>query len=104
SPNGGSGAVRFLKFAATRRTALGVLAAVLIVTASWLAGCSSSRPAAQHTPLQVQVGDGWLQGTMSQGAREFLGVPYAAPPARFAAPQPARPWNGVRSATAHGPA
>jgi para-nitrobenzyl esterase len=96
--------VRFLKFAAKQRTTFGVLGTVLIGTASWLAGCSSSSPAAQDTPPRVHVGDGWLRGTMSQGAREFLGVPYAAPPARFAAPQPARPWNGVRSATAHGPA
>lgn len=36
----------------------------------------------------------------------FLGIPFAAPPTggrRFAAPQPAEPWSGVRDATAFGP-
>ena len=83
---------------------MGVLGVVLAVTASGLAGCTSSGSAAPDAQLQVHVSDGWLRGTVSQGVREFLGVPYAAPPARFAPPQPARPWQGVRSATAHGPA
>ena len=82
----------------------GVLGAVLALTAPGLAGCTSSGTAGPAAQLQAHVGDGWLQGTMSQGVREFLGVPYAAPPTRFAPPQPARPWNGVRPATAHGPA
>jgi hypothetical protein len=50
--------VRFLKFAAKQRTTFGVLGTVLIGTASWLAGCSSSSPAAQDTPPRVHVGDG----------------------------------------------
>jgi para-nitrobenzyl esterase len=57
--------------------------------------------------LTVRTEEGWLRGTVSQGAREFLGVPYAAPPVydlRFAPPQPARPWSGVRPATVQGPA
>jgi para-nitrobenzyl esterase len=84
--------------------AIGALGALLTLIAPGLAGCTSSGPAAPDAQLQVHVSDGWLRGTVSQGAREFLGVPYAAPPVRFAAPEPARPWNGVRSAKAHGPA
>jgi para-nitrobenzyl esterase len=83
---------------------IGVLVALLTLTVPGLAGCTSSGSAAQGAQLQAHVAEGWLQGTMSQGVREFLGVPYAAPPARFAPPQPARPWSGVRPATAHGPA
>jgi para-nitrobenzyl esterase len=81
---------------------IGALAAVLTLTAPGLAGCASSGSSGAQP--QVQVSDGTLQGVMSQGVREFLGVPYAAPPVRFAPPQPARPWDGVRSAAAHGPA
>jgi len=36
----------------------------------------------------------------------FLGIPFAEPPVgglRFAAPEPARPWEGVRDALEHGP-
>lgn len=91
-----------------------VFGAVLAVAASGLAGCTSAGSASAGSAsagsataaaqLQVHVSDGWLRGTVSQGSREFLGVPYAAPPARFAPPQPAPPWPGVRPATAHGPA
>jgi para-nitrobenzyl esterase len=96
--------VRFSKFAANRRMTIGVLGAVLALTVPGLAGCTSSGPAAPDAQLQVHVSDGWLRGTVSQGVREFFDVPYAAPPVRFAPPLPARPWNGVRSAKAHGPA
>jgi para-nitrobenzyl esterase len=84
--------------------ALCVIGAVLTLTVPGLAGCTSSGSAAPDAQSQVQVSDGWLQGTVTQGVREFLGVPYATPPVRFASPQPARPWTGVRSAKAHGPA
>lgn len=83
---------------------------LLAATLLGLTACSSPAPAARATPgrpVLVRVSDGWLRGTVSQGVREFLGIPYAAPPVhdlRFAPPQPARPWNGIRSATAHGPA
>jgi para-nitrobenzyl esterase len=81
-----------------------VLGVLLAVATPGLAGCTSSGSAAPDAQLQVHVSDGWLRGTVSQGAREFLGVPYAAPPVRFAPPQQARPWPGVRPATAPGPA
>lgn len=99
--------MRFGKRAGNRRAVFGVLGAVLAVTVLGLTGCTSPGSAAPAVPVLVRVSDGWLRGTVSQGAREFLGVPCAAPPVhdlRFAPPQPARPWSGVRSATAHGPA
>jgi para-nitrobenzyl esterase len=85
--------------------------AISVLVALGLGGCTSSGSAVRATSgapeLTVHVGDGSLRGTVSQGVREFLGVPYAAPPVRdlrFAPPRPARPWAGVRSATARGPA
>ena len=99
-----------------RRRAVGVLAVVLGVAMLGLTGCTSSGPAAPPVPgppapgppgLTAHVSDGWLRGGESDGVREFLDVPYAAPPVgnlRFAPPQPTRPWPGVRAATAHGPA
>jgi para-nitrobenzyl esterase len=59
---------------------------------------------ASGAPL-VTVQQGTLQGTVVNTTREFLGIPYAAPPVgnlRFAPPQPPVPWTGIRQATAFG--
>ncbi|XP_049872487.1 juvenile hormone esterase-like [Pectinophora gossypiella] len=60
---------------------------------------------------QVRVSEGILEGEMLDnvfGGRytSFKGIPYAEPPIgdlRFKAPQPPKPWNGVRSAKEFGP-
>lgn len=54
----------------------------------------------------VRVADGVLHGMVGGGTRQFLDVPYAAPPTgsrRFRPPEPALPWPGVRNATQAGP-
>ncbi len=61
--------------------------------------------AAMSSPLVVQTDKGAVRGTLSGGVREFLGIPYAAPPVgalRWRAPRPAAPWAGVRDATSPG--
>jgi para-nitrobenzyl esterase len=53
----------------------------------------------------VRVEQGRLRGVPCEHGYRFLGIPYARPPAetgRFAAPQPARPWDGVRNAYEYG--
>lgn len=48
-----------------------------------------------------------VAGRTTDGAQEFLGIPYAAPPTgdrRFRAPRPAARWDGVRQATHQAPA
>ncbi|WP_051466591.1 carboxylesterase/lipase family protein [Actinomadura oligospora] len=55
----------------------------------------------------VRTDHGVVRGSTVDGVDKFLGVPFAAPPVgdrRFAAPAPARRWNGVRQATSYGPA
>jgi para-nitrobenzyl esterase len=50
---------------------------------------------------------GWVQGNEGGAGCDYLGVPYATPPVgalRFAPPEPARPWSGVRAATDFGAA
>jgi para-nitrobenzyl esterase len=74
-----------------------VTAALLVAT---LAACGSG-PASD--PAAVRVADGQLRGTLTDGHRRFVGIPFAAPPVgplRWRSPQPEQPWTGVRDATA----
>ena len=68
----------------------------------WLAGC--------HEDLYVKVESGWLKGVWADATkgntRIFLGIPYATPPVgdlRFAPPQPAQRWPGLKRAEQFGP-
>lgn len=81
---------------------LGLVGAVL------LGGCATmpDAPAARSEPL-VSTSGGKLQGVVEGGLTVFRGIPYAAPPVddlRWAPPQPAARWSGVRDASAFGPA
>src|SRR5262249_45697443 len=51
---------------------------------------------------QVRIESGLLAGTSANGVESFKGIPFAAPPVgplRWRAPQPQRPWHGIRDAT-----
>src|SRR3954470_5543105 len=55
---------------------------------------------------EVRSAAGVLRGSREAGLAVFRGIPFAEPPVgdlRFAAPQPARSWDGVRPALAYGP-
>ena len=71
----------------------------LLMLATW------SVAAAFATVDEVRVESGRLKGTISNGVVVFKGIPFAAPPVgenRWRAPQPAKPWSGVRAATEFG--
>ncbi|WP_346133032.1 carboxylesterase/lipase family protein [Lentzea roselyniae] len=56
--------------------------------------------------VEARVSGGMVRGTVESGVAVFRGIPFAAPPVgdlRFAAPQPAAAWDGVRDASAFGP-
>ncbi|NKE61704.1 carboxylesterase/lipase family protein [Lentzea sp. PSKA42] len=56
--------------------------------------------------VEVRVSAGTVRGASESGVGVFRGIPFAAPPVgalRFAAPQPAPAWEGVREALAFGP-
>jgi para-nitrobenzyl esterase len=56
---------------------------------------------------EARVEGGALHGAVEDGVVRFLGIPYAAPPVgerRWAPPEAPPAWQGVREATAHGPA
>ncbi len=64
---------------------------------------SAAATVAHHSrtqPLVVRTRDGRVRGLYAGAAREFLGIPYAAPPLgklRWRPPQPAKPWKGIKS-------
>ena len=54
----------------------------------------------------VKVSGGQLQGVVADGVASFKGIPFAAPPVndlRWKAPQPAKPWTGIRKADVFAP-
>ncbi len=56
----------------------------------------------RQSPLVVRTDTGAVRGMLTADAREFLGIPYAAPPTgalRWRPPRPAARWRGVRDAT-----
>ena len=75
--------------------------------AAAISSVTAGRPAAgeasgRSAPLVVRTDKGAVRGLYARNAREFFGLPYAAPPVgslRWRPPQPARPWTGVRNAT-----
>lgn len=55
----------------------------------------------------VKTESGPIRGTIEEGVRVFLGIPYAAPPVgdlRWKPPQPVASWTQVKEVTAFGPA
>jgi para-nitrobenzyl esterase len=52
----------------------------------------------------VQTQAGRVSGTTERDVTTFLGIPYAAPPKRFALPALRAPWSGTFAATERGPA
>ena len=46
---------------------------------------------------------GKVEGFLKDGVYQWRGIPYAAPPKRFQAPEECEPWEGVRDAKNFGP-
>jgi para-nitrobenzyl esterase len=92
--------LRFLAVTSAAGLALGVT-----LLAPGTAATAAAQQHGQLAPLVVRTRDGRVRGLYNDAAREFLGVPYAAPPVgalRWRPPQPARPWTGIRNARAPG--
>lgn len=54
---------------------------------------------------EVKIETGKLKGVAREGVVSFKGIPFAAPPVgdlRWRPPQPAKPWTGIRQASAFG--
>ena len=54
----------------------------------------------------VQTDSGKIRGTAAEGVLAFKGIPFAQPPVgplRWRAPQPVKPWDGIRDTVAFSP-
>jgi para-nitrobenzyl esterase len=81
----------------------GVLSRAL-ATAVAVALCPFAPALAQIQTAKVAGGE--LQGVVMDGVASFKGIPFAAPPIgdlRWRAPQPVKPWTGVKKADSFGP-
>src|SRR5215472_12149975 len=68
-------------------------------------GVTSSSRGQNRTDIVMTV-DGPVKGIIKQNVRQFLGIPYAAPPVgdlRWRPPQTRTPWRGPRDTVAFGP-
>ncbi len=91
-------------FISGRHIAGGLTALGLALTLAGCGGGSDTPP--PPDPLTVKTSDGAVHGAASGAMREFLGIPYAAPPQgdlRWKAPVAPAPWQATREATAFGP-
>lgn len=82
------------------------LFAVALALAGWIIPGVGSAETAPPSP-RVKTAAGIVEGSWEGESAVFKGLPYAAPPVadlRWRAPQPARPWQGVRKADAFGKA
>jgi len=79
--------------------------ALLLPTSAHAAPAATAGQGHGNGGLIVRTDRGLVQGKPAEGIRQWLGVPYAAPPVgalRWAAPQPAARWTGIRQATSYG--
>ena len=79
----------------------------LPLNSAWLTVALLALASAATAQNAVQTTSGTVEGTTTaNGIRLFRGVPFAAPPVdelRWRAPQPVKPWTGVRGAKQFGP-
>ncbi|EDY54756.1 MULTISPECIES: carboxylesterase/lipase family protein [Streptomyces] len=83
-----------------------------LLCGAMISGAAGSSKAAHRTEAGrgrpatvVRTDAGLVEGGLGTDTRMFQGIPYAAPPVghlRWASPQPAASWSGVRSATEPG--
>jgi para-nitrobenzyl esterase len=81
--------------------------ALLAVVAACAAPAATPPARPRPSALEIATDRGLVVGHARDGVREFLGIPYAAPPTgalRWRPPQPAAAWTAPRDATRHRPA
>ncbi|AUS81015.1 hypothetical protein C1701_24750 [Actinoalloteichus sp. AHMU CJ021] len=90
----------------TRHRPLTTTLALAVALALLIPAALAGHPPPTPDPTLVRVDTGLLKGHHDTDHRDFLGIPYAAPPVgdlRWQPPHPPPPWTGTRDATTPGP-
>ena len=77
-----------------------------LVAGIFMATLLAIAPFALSQIQNVKSTGGQLQGVVIDGVSSFKDIPFAAPPVghlRWAAPQPAKGWTGIKKADAYAP-
>ncbi|HXH15922.1 MAG TPA: carboxylesterase family protein [Sphingomonas sp.] len=80
-------------------------ASILSITTSLIAATIAVATSAQTAIPVAKVDGGTVTGVVDKTVVAFKGIPFAAPPVgplRWRAPEPVKPWSGVRAANAFG--
>ncbi|MGW0736780.1 carboxylesterase/lipase family protein [Streptomyces sp. NPDC002851] len=92
--------------ASVRARISAVLAGLLTAGAvAWGPGPGTAQATEERADAVARTDAGLVRGAVTAQGREFLGIPYAAPPVgelRWREPRPVRAWDGVRKATEFG--
>ena len=105
--------MRYVRSFRSRRGVLGSMSVVALLTVGVIAvaavGPSANSARAQSVACaagtNVQTGSGPICGLTANGANEWFGIPYAAPPVgalRWQPPQAPTPWTSTLAATSFG--
>ncbi len=89
------------------RRCLQLARAALLLAALGVTALAGASPAAASNAPVVPTTNGLVRGTVTDTTRVFQAIPYAAAPVgslRWAAPEPAASWHGIREATRPAPA
>ena len=79
---------------------------ILSIFAMFIISFVSCKQEPEATLGQVKIDDGIVQGSVEDSLTIFKGIPFAAPPVgdlRWKAPQPVKPWEGVKQTSEFGP-
>jgi para-nitrobenzyl esterase len=89
-----------------RSASCSLITACTLIVLTITAGSQTTAKPVPGDPVKIE--SGLITGKLvSDNVRAYLGIPYAAPPVgnlRWRAPQPVKPWTGVRAADQFGEA
>jgi len=89
-----------------QRSINNILTGAVLLSLALIAGFAGAQVTQRIPGDPLRIEGGLVSGTLGDGVKMYLGVPFAAPPIRenrWRAPQPVTPWKGVWTADKKAP-